>query len=671
MSGKELAAESGKAGEAKTAVRPGGNLRFTLILLAVLAVATLAAYSNSFSVPFYLDDDMSIVKNYTIRSFSAFKLVLPQKFRGATADGRPLVNFTLLLNYLAGGLAVYGYHVVNLLIHLVNGALLFAVVKKLCETSRLAPDYGARSRWIAFAVSLLWLLHPLQTESVTYIVQRAEALMAMCYLGAVACFLTAMEGKKEKVMLALSVGCCFLGTAAKEVIVTAPLVIYLLDVFFVARSWRGALKKRALYYAALVASWISLALLMLSTDARMNSVGFSMTVTWLDYAGTQFYALARYLWLIVWPSNLIFDYGTHIASDPTLVLPCLALILAIVVAIAVGIPGLNPAAFAGGIFFIILSPTTSFIPIANTLSEHRLYLPLAAVIALAVFFADWLSRRYGGGGAKGRNIALGTALMLCAVALGATTYARNEVYRDSYDLWKDTAEKAPLNERALTNYGNMLYQRGEFDKALELYRRVDNMKAAYRWAAVSNQGYALLGQGKEAEAYRQFKEAEKLAPEFAEAKYNIAMMLDAMNRPKEALQYYAEALSLDPAMAEAHNNYANVLVKVGRDAEAETHYKKALELLPEYFLPAYNLADLYFGARNYPAALEYFTMATKIDPAFADAWNNRGSVLMELGRFDEAADSFRRCLEIEPAHEFAKKGLEGALSRKGAAFQAR
>ena len=188
--------------------RPAARLAAVVMLVA----GTALAYSNSFSGPLVFDDIASITENASLRSWSPpWAPLIPQHGAGNTVDGRPVLNFSLALNYAAGGTAVAGYHLVNLLIHVAAALVLFGLVRRTLLLPRLAENFGRRSLPIAFATALLWALHPLQTESVTYIIQRAESLVSLFYLLTLYCFARGAVSPRPRRWLAAGTGACLCG----------------------------------------------------------------------------------------------------------------------------------------------------------------------------------------------------------------------------------------------------------------------------------------------------------------------------------------------------------------------------------------------------------------------------------------------------------------------------
>ncbi len=435
------------------------------ILLAggLIVLAILAAYHASFAGPFVFDDIPAISENTSIRHLWPLGPVLsPPHETGVTVSGRPVVNLSFALNYAMGGLSVGGYHAVNLLIHACAALVLFGVVRRTLLQPALRGRFGADALLPGLAVALLWAVHPLLTGSVSYVVQRAESLMGLFYLLTLYGFIRATEAGAARGWWMLSIVACWLGMATKEVMVTAPVLVLLYDRTFVAGTVRSALTARWRYYAGLAASWLLLAGLVMSTGSRGGTVGFGSELTAWSYALVQGWAVVHYLVLTFLPQQLVFDYGTDLRKDFADVLLPLVVLASLAVAAILGWRRWPASAFAGLWFFLILAPTSSVVPVASQLAaEHRMYLPLAAVVAVLVLggFA-WLGR---------------SALAACAVlalVAGVLTEQRTRDYTSGLALWSDTVAKLPGNSRAHYNLGLALAKEGRMAEAMAQYEAV-------------------------------------------------------------------------------------------------------------------------------------------------------------------------------------------------------
>lgn len=690
------------------AAPPKASHRSLLAACAALCAAGAAVYSNSFSGPFIFDDFLSIPRNPTIHHLLS---ALSPPGGGVTVTGRPVLNLSFALNYALSGDQVWSYHALNLAIHLAAGLLLFGIVRRtlagLKDRDGTRAGLARHATPAAFAAALLWIVHPLQTESVTYLVQRAESLMGMLYLLTLYAFIRGAEpaqpvqesegsraGRRHSLpWFPLAFGSCLLGMGAKEVMVSAPVMVLLYDRTFLAGTFREAWRRRHRVHLCLAATWIPLAGLVLHAADRGGSAGFGAGVGEAAYVATQFQAVAHYLWLAAWPHPLIVDYGTQWVRSAAEIVPYALVIIAIAAGTAVALVRKPALGFLGAWFFAILAPT-SLVPIVRqTLAEHRMYLALAPVVVLAAIGAfRWLGRR-----------ALWAAVA-AAVVLGAVTFARNADYRSSETIWRDTVAKRPGNQYAHNNYGNILAGAGRNGAALAQYDAALRIDPAFADAQF-NAGKTLARIGRPAEAVARFEAALKLNPAMPDAETELGMALEELGRNAEAVSHFRRALTLDSHYADAHNQLGIALARAGRAAAAATEFEAALATSPDRadlhnnlgntlrmqgrladaiaqyqeaiqddrdFVPAHlSLANAYRDSNRMADAIAQYEQALRIDPTLPEARNNLGIVLLVSGRTDQAIRQFEAALRTDPNLAQVHLNLALALQSAGRTAEAR
>lgn len=616
----------------------------TLLAALALATAVLVAYANSLGGGFVFDDQSSVVENASIRRlWPPGAVLLPPPDAGIC--GRPLANLTMALNYAVHGLDVRGYHLVNLAIHVLAALALFGLVRRTLALPALQDRFGAAALPLALAVAALWALHPVQTIAVSYISQRVEALMALCYLATLYCFTRhAISGSRA--WAALTVACCLLGMASKEVMITAPVVVLLYDRTFVAGSFREALRRRGWLHAALAATWVFLGWLMLHAELAHRGIGYSLGVSSFDYALSESRAVWTYLKLALWPHPLVFDYGWTFLHRVRDAAPFLAVVGALVLLTALALWRRPALGFLGAWFFIILSPSSSVVPIIQQpIAESRLYLPFAAVVVLAVTGLHRLHRR--------------TVFLWTAVALlfGGLTWRRNEDYRTPLALWSDTVAKRPENARAHNNLGSALLQAGRTAEAAAHFTTAAQLQPAYAEPR-QNLGVSLLRSGRTAEAIAAFETALALRPDAADTLCNLGGALLALGRTAEAIARFEQALQADAGHAAAHNNLSVALLATGKIDEAIAQAEAALRLQPGFADAHYNLGNAIVSAGRPADAIPHYETALRLQPGFAKAHNNLGVALLQTGRLAEAAAQFAATLRLQPDHAGARGNLE-------------
>lgn len=587
---------------------------------ALLVVATVLVYANTRHAPFVFDDAPAIIENPSIRDLRDLGAVFSPPSTAGSAAGRPLINLSFALNYALGGLNPFGYHLVNLALHAAAALTLFGVMRRTLSQPALRDRFAASALPLAGAIALLWAVHPLLTESVTCVVQRTEVCGGLFYLLVLYGFIRATEPNAPRRWAALSIAACFLGVATKEIVATAPLAVLAYDCLFVAGSLRAALRRRWRLYTALAASWLLLAWLMGTSAQRGGVVGFGHGVSSWEYLLTQCRALTLYLKLSVWPDPLVLDYGLAVVRQLSAVWPQALLLVALALATAWGLWKKHPAAFAGAWFFLILAPSSSVVPLASQpIAEHRMYLPLAAVIALLALAAHRLLGR----------ASLWLFIALAAV-LSVVTVRRNAVYHSAISILSATVGQQPDNARAHSLLG-----------------------LAYEKA------------GRPADALASARAAARLDPGSAEMHYNLGRALLATGQWLEATAAFETALRLRPDYAEAHGNLSVALLELDRPADAFAHLEAALRAKPDYADAHFNLGNLLARQRRLAEAIAHYEAALRLEPTRADAHFNLGKALLLTRRPAEAATHFEAVLQLTPHDPDAARSL--ALARELAA----
>jgi hypothetical protein len=529
-------------------------------VLAVFLTAAVCVYHGSFAAPFVFDDQRSIVENEHIRT-------LWPVWEPLLGTSRPLVQLTLAANFAISGLNVWSYHLANLLIHVAAAVTLYAALRLTLErycTARLSPRAG----WLAGITALLWLVHPIQTESVTYVIQRGESMTGLFCLLTLVGFVASDRSRSPRAWHVFSVVCCVLGLMTKPVMVITPLLVLIYDRTFLSRSFGAALRARRVYYAVLF-STVAVLPLMLKGNSQdwATSAGFAAPgISSVGYAATQPEAILRYLRLCFWPDALCLDYGWLPETNARVITITWLLVIALVVVTFVAARRCHAAGFAGSWFFVTLAPSSSFVPIADLIFEHRMYLPLAGLLALVVpatYAMFELLTELRPAARQATMAAFASIIVAVALCLGGRTILRNDDYTSEVALWTTAIEVSPQSARAQYNLGTALAREQHWARAVD-----------------------------------HFRAATELRPTYHEAHYNLANALMRQGLLADAIESYRRAMTIRPDDWQVHNNLGVALLTSGDEPAAVAEFQRVLELNSKCASARSNLAKLHRDAAN-------------------------------------------------------------------------
>jgi protein O-mannosyl-transferase len=555
------------------------NLRLISFLLII--VTGFIVYSNSFDCSFQFDDER-FVNDLSVRNIDNFL-----KFKTWINDGinkRSMSLFTFALNYHLHGLKVSGYHVVNLLIHLINGVLVFLLADLIFN--RPAPFNNAGSinkNILPLFTALLFIAHPIQTQAVTYITQRMTSLSAMFYMCSLYMYAMGRLRQVQKgidkytIMFYLAViFSAVLALLSKQSAATIPVAILLFELFFIRDREYGIYKKYLIISFFVVAA--VLLIILISGNLPRETRSISRT----DYLVTQFKVIPKYIQLLIIPYNQNIDHDIDI-SKTFFSLKEITGLLLIISLLILGILLYNKQrniSFGIFWFFITLSVESSIIPIADVIFEHRLYLPsLGYIICLVSGIGVFLKNK--------KNILI-IALMVMTIAYGYATYNRNKVWDSGLSLWSDSVSKSPHNPGALYSLGN----------------------------------YYLLQEREYETAMKYFREALRYDPEYEPALTNIGHEYLRRGLNDLAIEYYEKSLTIIPDNIPVLNNLGLLYFNKGNYDASVNYYNRSLKLRPDDVTVLNNLGSAWGAKGDYDMAIKCFTLILKIDPDHSEARKN-------------------------------------------------
>jgi len=588
--------------------------------LATILILGFIIYANSFESTFHLDDINNIRDNASIRNLSNIKGMWE------FSQTRFLALYSFAWNFHYGQLNVGGYHVVNLIIHLINAILVYWLTFLLFSTPALKDKFLPGDKtMLSLAVALLFVSHPLATQSVTYIVQRMTSMSAMFYFLGLVLYLLSRFTDKGKTKTRLLIGCgisVLLACLTKENAFTFPFAIVLLEVFFLqtrpnAISFKD---KRVLLIGAALVLLIALGFYsysdyVLNPEYEDQNQGDNNITSW-RYLMTQFSVILKYIQLLILPVNQVFDYNYKLVTsflDPKAWISLTALLGLIALAI-VTFKKHRIISFGIFWFFLTIAIESSIIPLQDLIFEHRTYLPSFGFFLIFVYALYWLTSK------NFKTIGL-SILALVIVVNSVLTYMRNNVWKNEITLCTDSIKKSPGKGRPYNNRGDALVDEERYEEAL-----------------------------------LDFDKAVELLPKYAMAYYNRGNLYQKQKKYDLALADFNYAIRYRRDFDKAYNNRGTLYKETNRLDEAIVDYDRAISLNPDYHMAYNNRGTVHILQKQYQRAIEDLDKAIALKPDFAEAFGNRGIAKIKMGNTDGCVDLKSSAdLGFLPAGEFYRQ----------------
>lgn len=669
----------------------------TLIVIPLLlALATIVTYYPSLHYEFQFDDIANITKHFDIRSNSFANL----RFSGT----RWISYWINSIYYKLSKFEPFIYRCGSVATHLINGLLIFTILLLVLKRAPQKTFFARYRIALASLTSMLFLLHPVQTQTVTYVIQgQLEGLAMFFTLSMVLCFLLLNYSKRvgAKIFFAL-VYCALavLATGSKEIAIVSPLLVLLVDWFFVSRGSVAMLTRHIPFhlvsFAAVIGSYLYylkpaffVTILGMKNNAA-NNLGNIITqqynepITPLHFFISQFKVILHYLWIFIWPLHISVEYDWVLVRGffaPDCLFPFLALCL--LSYLVYRLLRKNPThivGFAAIWFAIVIAPRSSIVPSPELLVDYKTYMASFGwlfIIAAGLIKGFELLMRYS------PNIANLTkkfylphiATTALASLLAISTLQRNTVWRSGVDFWANIIENAPGKARAYNNYGVEISQKlGKFAESIQYFEHAIAMDKHYR-DPYNNLSVAYAATHQIDKAIEVLYQSLRLYPNYPEAYNNIASFFiekKEFEKAKEALSY---ALQLRPYYGKAYFNLGRVYMEQGEGDKAAEAFRKAcmeadldneagfmgyakcclvlkkyeegivackktLECNPYNHDIEFNMANAYYLLNQFDNAIATYQSLLQKTPEDPRAWYNLAESYFSAGRTSEALTAF-------------------------------
>ena len=604
----------------------------------VISLVCCIIYANTLDAPFLFDDAPNIQDNPHIQISDLKPATLARAGFLGPSSRRPLVNVSFALNYYLGGLEVTGYHLINILIHLINGLLVYALSIAILKQARCSRDGAQQASragdrgimYMSLFAALVFVSHPIQVQSVTYIVQRMNSMATLFYLLSFLLYIrgrTSPIGSLRHAWWLGSLVSWVLALGSKEIAATLPLLVFLYEWYFFQNLDYQWLKRSAKYLALALVLFLLVSVVYLG-DLSLDRVlaGYSSRdFTPWQRVLTQFRVVVLYLSLLFYPNPSRLNLLHHIIPSDSLLHPVTTLFSVMAVLFLAGLllalaKRQRIASFCILWFLLHLVIESSIIGL-ELVFEHRLYLPM---VGFSILLSSLLSPVSGRGCSWVLAIC---ALVVCT--LSVATYTRNGVWQDGETFWDDVLSKNPHSHRAHNNLAILLDKEGRLEEAVHHYA-----------------------------------EALRLKPNYPEAHNNLGVALEQLGRFREAIDHYFAAMDIRPSYIDACMNLGVALMRQGNLEGAVRSFHVALEIRPGN-AGIYNNLGVALERQGKPqAALEHYEKALMLDPGYAEAHNNLGIALIRHGLYDEAIEHFSEALRLDPDDEEKRGNLELARQKR-------
>lgn len=683
------------------------RIRWTRLWLPILLIVfgVLIVYSNTWRSPFVFDDIHSIVEEEARRTLY-FTV-------GRMFGSRSLTTFTFDLNYYFNGLNVGGYHAVNIGIHIISSIGVFwlaywlsvkAYKTKIIELGQVKIS---NHLFLAEMAGLFFALHPIQTQSVTYIVQRLASMAAMFYvlaLWAYVKFRLSLDARSQKIWAGLSLAATIAAMHSKETAITLPIIILLIEImFFTSRvkrtkRWRLKLDWRSLARRIpLLTPWLITILIIPAYSLEVRELfwrveGDSNLIageTFLDkvnlgrianvsaetkqisrrtYLLTQINVVRTYVRLVAWPKgqNIDHDYPLTLRmADKATIASVLLHIGMVLMALVLWKKGRRIAALGIIFFYVALLPESSFIPITDVMFEHRLYLPMVGVALVIGDLGQLCLETWSGIRRRvwAEVAVIGISVVLICILAGVT-YVRNRTWKDEISIWTDSTQKSPNKARPHNNLAKGYLDRQMFDRAEELYKReleIDPNSVSGH----NNLGSIYGVKGKYEEAIKEIQQALDKNPDHDAAYNNLGNVLMLQGKLVEAEEAYEKSIALNTKDAGVYRNLGDVLAKQGKFQDAVGVYQQAVNMVPDQPLWHSKLGAALGALRRTKEAKSELEIAIKLNPQLANAYSNLGNVLADEGDYNGAARAYATYLQLAPNDTAVMNNLAKIFMRLG------
>ena len=645
------------------------HTRYHLISILIIAAVSFIAYCNTLSGEFIWDDRKLILDNYYIKDWGNLSTNVTSDFfftsreEGKIGYYRPVIILSYMINYSLFKIDPLGYHITNILFHLLNGILIYLLAVHLLGSVR-----------ISLLASLLFSVHPVHTESVSWIAGRTDVIACTFFLTSLYLYIKFTE-KKRLSLYILSLLSFILSLFSKEMAVTLPLILIIYDYYYTAEGSSEKFFKRLrlwLPFFAIIPIFLFIKYAILNISmGNPHVASFGKFFTMVTFGKAFIYYLKKLLWPFLLNAYVVLPFTTNIFS-PAVLLTLTIFIFSLYFILKWGhqFKGLS---FILAFFWTTLIPVSNFIPISAPTDmgfptcERFLYIPsvgfsLICALALESLIKRLASKTY-------YKVLYALSLLSILSCYFLATLIRNEDWKEELHFYKKTSQSSPLAYIIHNNLGNAYVDKKMYAEAKRKFQYILELEPDFYFTHL-NLGVVYYHEGKLDEAIKKYHVALRLKPEFAEPHNNLATIYIERGLYEQAWEECLKALEYKPTMGEAHNNLGTLYEIDGSLQKAIEEYRKTIKMKPYLAKAYYNLGNAYSTQGLYDQAILEFKEALRLDPDHADIYNNLGICYKKQRLYDKAIEAYQKAIALDADYVKAYSNLGNIYWEKGQYEQA-
>ncbi len=629
--------------------------------LAIL-VLLLAVYANTFHASWHFDDETNILENKRIHltelNWKNIKNTFFASLGGTGEIYRPVACFTLAINHYLGKNRVLGYHVFNLAVHFIASIFLFLFIYQTLNLPLLKARYGPNAYFIALLATIFWAVNPIQTQAITYIVQRMASMAGMFYIMAMHFYLKARTAEKNPSKAGfyfICIICGFLAIGSKENAAMFPISILIFDLFLIQGITKKNIKKNSVILLAMILIPLIAALTLKGPsvfDLKHLISSFShRSFTLVERLLTEPRVILFYISLLFYPMSyrLCIAHNispSHSLIDPPTTLLAILFILTVLAIAAIKAKKWPLVSYCILFFFLNHFIEASVFPL-ELVFEHRNYIPSMLIfVPVAILVVKLMETQQ----KKTIHVAITLFITLILIGFGHSTYVRNATWKTEESLWLDAVDKYPDSARAHHNLGRYYANTNQKEKAITEYKLALNLTSGTHGETHHlthyNMGLVYHRMKRETDAESHLLKAIKIFPRYADAYNNLSIVVAKQGRYEEAYDHLITSLTYDSNSPVAHNNLGYILIKENRIEEAIIEFQKALEMDKAYKMALHNLGVAYKHKGDLTAAARCFRSVVTKDPRALFTRLHLAETYALMGKKEAAYSTVTRAFEL-------------------------